>query len=516
MKPATARPTLWMILTAFLVILAAVMACARSAAPLEASSWRAPGQEAAGAVSAEVAQGAPLAIQTRAPGAPILTPTPDETHPLPTLRNEPAQYIVQPGDTLGEIARDYGISLERLVNENSLTNPNVLEIGQMLTVPVPTPMGSAPSFKIIPDSELVYGPASADFDIQAFVQRWNGYLAGYHEEIEERNVSGIETIQRVAQDYSVNPRLLLAVLEYQSGWVTQPEPDEATLDYPMGVMDPRREGLYRQLAWSANSLNRGFYLWRVNGIPAWVLMDGSVVPASPEINAGTAGVQQLFAALYDRANWERAVTQQGLFSTYFTLFGYPFDLAVEPLVPANLRQPAMQLPFEAGKAWSFTGGPHGAWDDGSAWGALDFAPPTDALGCIPSDEWVVAVADGTILRAGNGAVIQELDDDGLEQTGWVAFYMHLESRDRVQPGTRVKAGQRLGHPSCEGGVSSGTHVHLARKYNGEWIPADQTLPFILDGWVSRGTSEVYDGYLERNGVRIEAWEGRSPENAIQR
>jgi murein DD-endopeptidase MepM/ murein hydrolase activator NlpD len=176
----------------------------------------------------------------------------------------------------------------------------------------------------------------------------------------------------------------------------------------------------------------------------------------------------------------------------------------------------MLLPFEAGKPWAFTGGPHGGWDAGSAWAALDFAPPSNALGCITSNEWVTAIADGTILRADHGAVIQDLDNDGREQTGWAVLYMHIEERDRVKPGTFLKAGERIGHPSCEGGLASGTHVHVARKYNGEWIPADQQLPFILDGWVSRGTGEVYDGYMERDGKLVEAYEGRSADNIIQR
>jgi hypothetical protein len=35
----------------------------------------------------------------------------------------------------------------------------------------------------------------------------------------------------------------------------------------------------------------------------------------------------------------------------------------------------------------------------------------------------------------------------------------------------VKTGDRIGHPSCEGGAANATHVHIARRYNGEWIPA---------------------------------------------
>ncbi len=199
-------------------------------------------------------------------------------------------------------------------------------------------------------------------------------------------------------------------------------------------------------------------------------------------------------------------------------FGYPFDYAIEPLLPLDVRQPPMQLPFEQGRPWAFTGCPHGGWGDGSAWESFPiFAPPSDELGCISSDDWVTAVADGLILRAEDGAVIQDLDGDGYEQTGWVMLYMHVESCERrVKPGAQVKAGDRLGHPSCEGGFSSGTHVHIARRYNGEWIPADHTLPFILDGWVSRGAGAEYDGFLDKDGHKVEAYEGRSGDNIIQR
>jgi murein DD-endopeptidase MepM/ murein hydrolase activator NlpD len=426
--------------------------------------------------------------------------------------------VVQAGDTLGIISQRYGISLEEILGANELVNPNLLNVGQMLTIPVPTPQGPGPSFKVIPNSELVYGPVTANFDVETFIQSQGGYLSQYKEEIDEEMLSGAQIVERIARDFSVNPRLLLAVLEYQSGWVTDTDIIEGEDNFPIGIRDYWREGLYRQLAWAANNLNRGYYLWQVNGIATWVLGDGSVVPIDPTINAGTAGAQNMFAPLYDRDSWEEAVSEEGLFATYNTLFGYPFDLAVEPLLPQGLLQPEMQLPFEKNVEWYFTGGPHGGWGDGSAWAALDFAPPADTLGCIPSDEWVLAITDGLITRAANGAVIQDLDGDGLEGTGWVILYMHIESRDRVEVGTYLRAGERVGHPSCEGGVSSGTHVHIARKYNGEWIPADQTLPFILDDWVSRGTGEVYDGYLERNGQSIEAegWEGQTPVNAIQR
>jgi LasA protease len=505
-------------LLSLIVLLLVESACTRSFKGDDSSFWTISKQGRATATAIELDQ--PAATwewpMRRSPGVIASTPTPDVPHSLPSLRTEPEAYAVKPGDTLGQIANRYGISLEQLLKENDLANPNVLEVGQVLTIPVPTPQERGTDFKIIPDSELVNGPYNLLINVEEFIKQQGGYLATYREDVDEKSLTGAQIVQRVGQDYSVSPRLLLAVLQYQGGWLTEANPKKADLVYPIGFRDPQRKGLYRQLAWAANNLNRGYYLWQVNAVATWLLSDGNVVPVASTINAGTAGIQQMFALLYDRAAWENAVSQEGLYATFESLFGYPFDYAIEPLLPPDLKQPTLQLPIEPGVTWSFTGGPHGGWGDGAAWAALDFGPPGEALGCTPSDAWVVAAADGKILRAENGAVIQDLDGDGFEQTGWVLLYMHIESRDRVEAGTYIRAGERIGHPSCEGGVSSGTHVHIARRYNGQWIPADQDIPFVLDGWTSSGTGAEYDGFLTQGDENIEAYAGNSPENGIER
>jgi len=424
------------------------------------------------------------------------------------------QYVVQAGDTLGSIAQGYGVSVEDLMQANGLTDANLLTVGMTLNIPAPQPGLGGPGFKIIPDSELVYGPASIFFDVKEFIQSHNGYLSSYTQEVNGEFLTGDEIVLRVARNYSVNPRLLLALLEYQSGWVTDPAPYET--EYPIGLFDDYHSGLYLQLTWTADTLNRGYYLWRANAISTWILSDGSVVPADPTINAGTAAVQNLFARLDGRAAWESDLDGTGLFLAYYVLFGNPFDYAVEPLLPAGLTQPPMNLPFAAGETWSFTGGPHGGWDSGSAWGALDFAPPGDNSGCAVSPSWVTAIAGGLVLRTGDGIVIQDLDNDGYEQTGWVILYMHIDSIERVEPETYLFADEPVGHASCEGGVSNGTHVHLARKYNGEWIAADGPLPFVLGGWSSSGDGREYDGFLTNGNRTVEAWDGANELNQITR
>jgi len=120
------------------------------------------------------------------------------------------------------------------------------------------------------------------------------------------------------------------------------------------------------------------------------------------------------------------------------------------------------------------------------------------------------------VRADNGAVVQDLDGDGYEQTGWTVLYMHVATDGRVETGQMVQAGDRIGHPSCEGGYATATHLHLARRYNGQWIHASGALPFVLDGWVSTSSGVLYDGVLQRDGISVEACECRDPANMLQR
>jgi len=432
------------------------------------------------------------------------------------MRTGPEYYTVQPGDTLNLIAYRYTIGLAQVMRANGIVNPDLLSVGQQLVIPAPSGRSFGPSFKVLPDSEIVYGPASTLLDVNRTVAEWGGYLSRYGEEVEERTLSGAQIVVTVAQRYSVNPRLLLALLEHQAHWLTRTDVAAEMLVYPLGFVEPRLGGLFGQLSWAADALNATFYAWRAGWAGPFLLADGQAVIPGAGINAGTAALQGLYAQLLGSGAWEQAVGEGGFYQTYVRLFGIPFDLAIEPSLPPDLRQPTLRLPIESGSVWSFTGGPHSAWGAGAAWAALDFAPPGYALGCVQSDEWVVAAADGLILRSDQGEVIQDLDGDGLEQTGWVLMYMHIESRDRVAAGTYVQAGDRLGHPSCEGGVSNGTHLHLARRYNGEWIPADTSLPFVLDGWVSAGLGLEYDGTLTRASEVLVACACRNTENQVSR
>jgi len=98
-------------------------------------------------------------------------------------------------------------------------------------------------------------------------------------------------------------------------------------------------------------------------------------------------------------------------------------------------------------------------------------------------------------------VVEDLDGDNHEQTGWDLVYLHIATDGRVPVGTYVQENDLIGHASCEGGIATGTHLHFVRKYNGEWLAADGPVPFVLDGWTVHQGDEPYVGTLTR-GDRV--------------
>jgi hypothetical protein len=113
-------------------------------------------------------------------------------------------------------------------------------------------------------------------------------------------------------------------------------------------------------------------------------------------------------------------------------------------------------------------------------------------------------------------VVIDLDGDGFEQTGWTLVYLHVADHERTPAGVWVNTDDPLGHPSCERGNSTGTHVHMARKYNGEWLDADGPLPFVLSGWLVQKGARNYEGYLIQGNERITANPGGSRISIIVR
>jgi LasA protease len=477
------------------------------------------------------------------PSTPTETPPPTATMtetstppPTPTNTSAPTDTVTPPGptatagqmivytsqswDSLQVVAIHFGVGASEISSAVPLTATGFIDPDTRLIIPNRLSQDTTPTIEIMPDSEVVFSPTATDFDVHAYISKAGGKLSTYKEYlVSSAWTAGADDLERIAYESSTNPRLLLAVLQYFSGWVQgQPNPGVSDI-YPMGVVDTTRQGLYQQLHWAISQLSAGYYGWRDGKLTQLTFPDGTTKRIAPNLNAGTVAIQYLFSTRYNYSDWLKIIDPQGPFMhLYDSMFGDPTARAeaVGPLFPPGLNQPQLSLPFEVGRMWSLTGGPHPAWEAESSWAAMDFAPASDQSGCVPSEAWVLASAPGRVVRSALGYVVLDLDGDGYEQTGWDVLYLHIATKDRAPLGVFLIAGDRVGHPSCEGGEATGTHMHFARKYNGEWVAAAGPLPFVLSGWTAHGGAAPYIGSLTKGNQVVTANQNSAQGSAIMR
>ena len=455
------------------------------------------------------------AVQTQPAPTEAVQPSPTAL----TVNTSPILYYSQAADTLPVVATRFGVQPNEITSPEPIPAISLLPPNQLLIIPRRL-MNTTTSQHLLPDSEVVYSPSATDFDIEAYVNQAGGYLSTYTEWLMSTHMtSGADIVKRVALENSINPRLLLALMEYQSNWVYGQPLNQTQLNYPLGLIDPNQKSLYLQLVWAVNHLSVGYYSWREGRLLELGLSDGVSARLAPDLNAGSVALEYYFSQIYDSQQWLDALNlQTGFPALYERMYGNPWERAqaVEPLYPPGLTQPELILPFDMERVWSFSGGPHGAWEHDGSYAALDFAPASSESGCQKSNAWVVASASGLVVRSGGGVVVLDLDGDGHEMTGWVLLFLHVSNESAVRVGTWVGQGDPLGHPSCEGGLATGTHVHFARKYNGEWIAADGPMPFELSGWIAHAGPEAYKGNLTRGEAVVNACTCSSHDTWIQR
>ena len=457
---------------------------------------------------------------TPIPGNPVLIPefTAEALTPLPTRPNfkpgELVEYTAQSGDTLPALAARFNTSLEEIMDSNPDIPPDATTMppGMPMMIPIYYRALWSSSFKIFPDTAFVNGPEVVGFNTPAFVASHPGWLNIYYDFPSElgatrsrAKLSGAEIIDYLATTYSVNPRLLLAILEFQAGALSQSQ--APSYKRILGFSRLYYDTPYLQLVLAANTLNNGYYSWRSGQLTEFELPDGSLIRPDPWQNAGSVAMQYYFSKIYSGITYSFATGPSGIYRTYSDLFGDPWT-GNPNLFPGSLQQPELSLPFQGDHIWTLTGGPHTGFGSGEPFAALDFAPPSDRSGCfIPHEsDFATALADGLVVRSDVTGLALDLDKDGNERTGWVIYYLHLAAVGRAPVGATLSRGEPIGYPSCESGHSTGTHVHISRKYNGEWILADGPIGFDLNGWVAHRGAQPYLGTLTKGGLTVTACE----------
>ena len=254
------------------------------------------------------------------------TPIPPYTGQVPAGMT---LYYSQSGDTLETIAKHFRTAPSRIQNPTQANTDGFLAAGIPLFVPNAQFYAPYHQF-ILADNLVIYGRNANSVDVLGISSLAGGYLNHYAEYLFEGRFTGPEIVALVALETSTDPRLLLTLLEYQSGWVygwpEGAEEDKSPLNYEaVGV-----EGLYEELQIAVRELARGYFGWREGLLQTLRFKDDSQASIHPELNAGSVAVQYLFAGLYTPANfYPNLYGESGFLALYRQMFGDPSQLALE-------------------------------------------------------------------------------------------------------------------------------------------------------------------------------------------
>ncbi len=370
---------------------------------------------------------------------------------------------------------------------------------------------------LVDDYELVFAPHNITFGVENFLASQNSALSNHTLTTDSGGViQASDAILGISYKHSINPKVLLTLLEMQAGLVTNPTVPPSRLQSPFGNLShvagdygKAPTGFIEQLDWAAMALSKGFYARRddASSTEALILRDGTAIKLDITVNPGSYSVQYMLSKILGNQQWTEATDQSsGTFiQTFHSFFGDPLQSPGYPQAISTI--PGAALPFEGGKTWYFSGGPHGGGLDGSErpWSAVDFASP-DTPGCDDDgdgedepdlDDWIAASRGGEVLFAASSLIVIDHGD------GWRTHYYHVSSQEmQVQAGDAVLQGRLLGHPSCEtdmGGDANGDHVHFATSYNGTQITVngnEEADGMVLEGWTINEGVAHYFGTIE--------------------
>lgn len=334
------------------------------------------------------------------------------------------------------------------------------------------------------DRTFVHGPDLLDFDLDAYLARSAPHLRPHAEFM--KHWSGY---------YSINPKVLLAVLEHRSRAVSQ---RDAVADDPSAGLVPG-VGFREQVHEILSALYHDFYAHRLQS-------------DDKQLNAATYALMNLFRSRASVAEFapDAEVTRRGFLDTYERLFpgsrtrALPLDEGVEAVPPPDL----LQLPWKLGQSWRFNGVHTTTGSDPGVMSSIDMTRTWSLVwGNDTSTDYVVAA------HAGQVTVYSSCFVRVTSPSGWATNYYHLSTL-AVSNGQQVTANQTLGvyantqaQALCQGGSSTGPHVHFSLLQNGAYAPIDGAM---LSGYTVHSGRYSYDSdpafmWLEKGGVKYFAY-----------
>jgi murein DD-endopeptidase MepM/ murein hydrolase activator NlpD len=379
--------------------------------------------------------------------------------PLHAQENVP--YTVVAGDTLGEIATRFGVSLESLVAANGIADPNLLEVGQVLLIP----SGQAAAAGVLA-ADLVTVRARPGDTLAAVAARYGRPL---------EQIGALNGLSETARLFPGEPLLLPRA-------AVTPEPLRfgaiTAVQIPGQLIQGRTGRLVvhtqRPLALVATWNDLPLSFTPVAGDP---LRQAAYLPVPALIAPNAYWLAVAYTAtngLVLRQSWPVAVVEGPYQTEVIDLPPDRGELLQDPVqvraeeekvaailaehTPGLLWTQIFSRPVDVqyqtssafGTRRSYDGGPVSSYHAGQ-----DFSVPPDIPVVAPGDA-VVALAEPLIVR-GNAVI---LNHGGGVYTG----YWHL-NEIKVTPGQMVKQGEVLGLVGNTG-LSTGAHLHWEMRIFG--------------------------------------------------
>ncbi|MCS6840203.1 MAG: peptidoglycan DD-metalloendopeptidase family protein [Roseiflexus sp.] len=372
------------------------------------------------------------------------------------------------------------------VRTATLQHPSPTQpIALTATGAAPAPTLEPALARLFDDRRLTYEPDFYALEIQAFLDGQPGPLKGIIMPVGDRQHTFAEALTSQAIYYSVNPKIILALIELQSRLISDPQPTADQFAWAVGFRgeNGRRRGLQAQVRWAVKELlyARRDYPQRA----ALTFADGSTASLPEGMSLAEYALARVLAPTTTPERLPALMEQ--FRATYTRLFDDPRIPPTDwfPLSPPFLTRPIRKVVpttsfFDHGGPFLTRNSKQGVT---TYWGRVETDPIFAYNGhdgwdyAAAPPERALAAADGVVVFAGNA-------DDGCatravvidHKNGYRTLYWHLHRVD-VAIGAWVVRGQPIGVIGNTG-CSSGPHLHFGVQYLGR-----NTDPY---GWCGAG------------------------------
>lgn len=374
------------------------------------------------------------------------------------------------------------------------------------------------SLAILDDNIFVFNNDLATRD-------WDNIFASYMPTLSEYK----ETIMHYAGYYSINPKVLISLIELKSKAVSSPS--KKRLNRPFGNLSDKT-GFAQQTKDVAHKLAKRFYGFKKMEQDIKNSKDNALTKVVPT-SASTVALMSLLASdkplkptkmkgietrPLDKKTptiKEKKIDLFSLLHTYEDIFVESKDfLLKKQAVPmgkapqislaakaSGAALPTMYLPWTSGWSWRATGA-HGY--DGNSWplSSLDFYYPYGNTGWGGNKPYVYAAHAGTVTW------LSRCQMRITHPSGIATNYYHMDNL-QYSSGSYIYAGTYIGTYAntrsaslCEGGQSTGPHLHMSLIKNGYW---ESLQGYSFSGYYVQVGTTQYDSncnrsYLWKNGT----------------